>query len=771
MRFNVARSGALLCLLTFSAFAWAHDPLPTGVDYTGHALVEVILNTPADVDRFQQDVSPHFMSCSPMLGKAPYRIPPDRMDELKASGFKYTVLSENIQELIDRERRQIEQVPADSPWFDTYHTYAEVGSYLDTLVALRPDLASRFHVGYSIENREIFGIKITGPNAPPDRRAVIFHGCQHAREWISVSVPMYIADQLIREYDNDPQIKAVVDSTVFYIIPIVNPDGYVYTWGPDRLWRKNRRNNGNGTWGVDNNRNWGYQWGGAGSSGDGSSEVYRGTAPFSEPETAAMRDFIEAHPEIVAHIDFHSYAQLVMSPWAYVAAEPPAPDRVTFNELTAGMANAIQAVHGAVYTPGPVGIILYLASGGSLDWTYGARGILGFTIELRPVGNPGFELPPQFIRPTSQENFAAIMMLAQYLQQGLVFDFPFGLPQLSDPAGGTLVQTDVRPIATDLGLDGVKLRARVGDQGAFAVTNMTQVGPYSYQGPLPAAPCGQTVQFYVQATGLDGNVYTSPADAPNTVYSAPARKLVTLVDHDMETNQGWTVGAPDDNATSGIWERANPQGTVAQPEDDHTPDPGVLCYVTGAAAGQQPGSNDVDGGKTTLFSPVFNLSAYPDAVVSYWRWYSNSAGAAPNTDIFLVDITNNGTTWVNAETVGPAGPETNGGWFYHEFRVSDVVTPTATVRLRFIAQDLGQGSLVEAALDDFRIAFVEPCPPTCPGDLDGDGVVGQGDLGVLLANFGCNNGIGNCPGDIDGDGDTDQGDLGVLLAAFGEPCP
>ena len=99
-------------------------------------------------------------------------------------------------------------------------------------------------------------------------------------------VPMYIADRLVSDYDTDPVIQDLVDRVEFIIVPIVNPDGYVHTWGPDRLWRKNRRDNGHGTFGVDPNRNWDFGWGGAGSSGITNSETYRGTAPFSEPAIA-----------------------------------------------------------------------------------------------------------------------------------------------------------------------------------------------------------------------------------------------------------------------------------------------------------------------------------------------------------------------------------------------------------------------------------------------------------------------------------------------------
>ena len=133
---------------------------------------------------------------------------------------------------------------------------------------------------------------------------------------------MFLADRLVESADTDPRVHALLSRAEIFVIPVVNPDGYFFTWSDsaNRLWRKNRRNNGDGTFGVDNNRNWGYEWGGAGASTQTSSETYRGTGPFSEPETAAMRDFFNARPNIVSNIDFHSYSQLVLSPWAYTVA-------------------------------------------------------------------------------------------------------------------------------------------------------------------------------------------------------------------------------------------------------------------------------------------------------------------------------------------------------------------------------------------------------------------------------------------------------------------
>jgi hypothetical protein len=191
------------------------------------------------------------------------------------------------------------------------------------------------------------------------------------------------------------------------------------------------------------------------------------------------------------------------------------------------------------------------------------------------------------------------------------------------------------------------------------------------------------------------------------------------VTFDLEAAQGWTVGAPDDTATTGIWRQVDPVGTAAQPEDDHTPGTGVMCFVTGQGQpGGGLGDNDIDGGKTTLFSPVLDLASYEDPHVGYWRWYSNNTGASPEEDVFTVDISSDGgTDWINVEVVGPSGAEVSGGWFFHYFRVADRVPPTSEIMLRFVAADLGSGSLVEAAVDDMVVIDCPECAASIPEEV------------------------------------------------------
>ncbi|NJN63724.1 MAG: exo-alpha-sialidase [Acidobacteria bacterium] len=189
---------------------------------------------------------------------------------------------------------------------------------------------------------------------------------------------------------------------------------------------------------------------------------------------------------------------------------------------------------------------------------------------------------------------------------------------------------------------------------------------------------------------------------------------------DLETNEGWIAGATGDTATAGVWVRVNPNGTAAQPEDDHTPG-GVQCFVTGqGSVGGAVGEADVDGGRTTLVSPRLDASTLTDPTIAYWRWYSNDKGSSPGADVFRVEISNNdGASFVPLETVGPTGPGTTGGWIYKSVRIADFVTPSNSIRLRFIAEDAGTGSVIEAAVDDVALIDCQGCNATVPPEPSG----------------------------------------------------
>lgn len=177
--------------------------------------------------------------------------------------------------------------------------------------------------------------------------------------------------------------------------------------------------------------------------------------------------------------------------------------------------------------------------------------------------------------------------------------------------------------------------------------------PHEYEAYTPAQPGETWVDYYMFAADSEGHSVVDPKGASDNSYRFFVGTITTIVFHDFETDQGWTVGAPDDDARTGIWNRCDPEATVAQPEDDYTPDAGVNAYIADCRAGSSQGSYDVDNGKTTLLSPMFDPSSCPNAWVRYYRWYSNDTGAAPETDSWIVDVSDDGgLNWVRLETPG-----------------------------------------------------------------------------------------------------------------------
>ena len=347
----------------------------------------------------------------------------------------------------------------------------------------------------------------------------------------------------------------------------------------------------------------------------------------------------------------------------------------------------------------------------------------------------------------------------------LFISFPNGLPTALVPGEPTDISLQI-VAGEEQYVSGSGLLHYRYDGGAFLTADLTHVSGNTYRATLPAAACDMTPEYYFSAAGDAGSTVLSPANAPAAVYTAVVGTATVVMDDDFESDLGWTVGDVGDDATTGIWDRDNPSSTEAQPGDDHTPGAGTICWVTDARGGSL-GDYDVDGGKTTLMSPALDLSDFADATISYYRWYSNDTGSTPHTDVFTVDISNNGGgSWTNVETVGPSGDETSGGWYYHEFNVAAFVAPTSQVRLRFVAADEGDGSLVEAAVDDFHVETFACEMTNPPGDLNCDGLVNAFDIDPFVLALSdpagyasqypdCNRLLA----DIDGSGDVNSFDI------------
>jgi len=280
-----------------------------------------------------------------------------------------------------------------------------------------------------------------------------------------------------------------------------------------------------------------------------------------------------------------------------------------------------------------------------------------------------------------------------------------------------------------------------------------------FEAVFPAFDCLASVDWYISITSIDGDVVLSPEGAPSNTWNGTAVSGSEISFEDnFQSNLGWTV---DSGADEGNWTRVVPSGGGVRCDAGTDADGSGICYVTGNG-----GSEDVDGGTTTLYSPVLDASDAP--VLSYSRWYNNGAGcngADANNDYFYVDISSDGgASWTNLETVGPID-DSNGGWINVEFDLSNVTgfEPSANFMVRFICGDLGAGSIVEAGVDALALSRSYCDEIACEGDINNDGVVSVTDVLLIIADWGSN----NPETDIDGDGIVAVGDLLIAIGNWG----
>jgi len=321
-----------------------------------------------------------------------------------------------------RFRTQEEFLKAFPPADSAYHDYNEMVAELQQAAFDHPAIFSLFSLGTSYEGRTVWAGKISdNVGVDEDEPEVLFTHHQHAREHLTVEMALYTLHMLTNEYGVDPQITSLVDSREIWIVFDMNPDGgeYDVATGTYAAWRKNRQPNaGSSAIGTDLNRNWGYLWGCCGgSSGTPSSETYRGAAPFSAPETAVVRDFVNSRviggkQQITTAIDFHTYGELVMWPYGYTLTDVPADMTQDDHDVFVTVGQAMAASNG--YTPQQASD-LYISDGGIKDYLYGAHRIFSLSFEMYPVtsGQGGFYPPDEVIPAETARNRAAILYLLE----------------------------------------------------------------------------------------------------------------------------------------------------------------------------------------------------------------------------------------------------------------------------------------------------------------------------------------------------------------------
>ena len=670
------------------------------------------------------------------------------LDKLILENISYEIIHEDIEEFY--KSRLIQNYSSRDFNYGSmggYYTFQEIEENIDELIFLYPNIISqKISIGFSLEGRNIWALKVSdNPNINEQEPQALYTGLHHSREPMSYMNLFYFMHWLGENYETDLLAQHLVNNRELWFIPAINPDGLVYNEtiapGGGGMQRKNTRDTCSGTpIGVDLNRNYGYLWGydNEGSSPDGCNETYRGTSPFSEPETQAVRDFVNQH-DFKINFNYHSYSDLLIYPFGYeYENNAPQEDIDIFIEYGQDM------VQYNGYTLGTGPDLLYPVNGDACDWMYGEANIFSYTPEIGS-NSDGFWPATQRILPLAQENLYPNQVLA--LNAGSKYDVNISIDSESFNSNNVyplFISIMNRGLSDSNGA--VQVEIISSDNLVFELNEITLNGLDSRE----YIDLGDISYFELSNQSASGSIETITVNVYDNDYYYYSDSIEILIGEpisyifdDFESNSLWQVGAQTDLASAGVWERAIPSPTyeddnqIVQPNEDHT-EFGNYCYMTENSTNpDNETQSDVDGGATTLFSPVFDLSMYEIALVSYWKWYTNNLGNNPGTDYWKVDVSNDeGLSWISLENTNLS----NNFWQFEQFLISDYVTLTDKMQFRFIAEDIfnngdvgSGGSLVEAALDDFRISIFENNECNL-GDINQDALVNVVDV-VLLVNI------------------------------------
>ncbi len=349
----------------------------------------------------------------------------------------YNRLGIPVQVLVD-DADAYERSLREQNYFEDFHSYAEMLEEMRDVADTFPDISRLIDIGdgwektAGIADRDIWAMKISDNVALEEAQEaeVLYIACHHAREIITPEILLHFMHYLTDRYGTDPEVTYLVNNRQLWLVPMLNPDGHEYVFDVDVWWRKNRRDNNNGTFGIDLNRNYDYAWGydNEGSSPNPASEVYRGPNPFSEPETQAIRDLTNAHSFVVS-LSYHSYGNWWLYPWGYIPENTP--DHDTFVEI----ADSCVAYNG--YEPGNAASgTIYITNGDSDDWLYGEQStkckIFAFTPE---VGTTGFHPDPSEVSGLIQENLEPNLYVARAAGEFFAPDVSFAGFSVEETSG------------------------------------------------------------------------------------------------------------------------------------------------------------------------------------------------------------------------------------------------------------------------------------------------------------------------------------------------
>ncbi|XP_070789129.1 carboxypeptidase B2 [Pituophis catenifer annectens] len=335
--------------------------------------------------------------------------------ELNRSAILFRVSLQDVQKIIDLQTVNDTVTPRSSiSFYQQYHSLKVIYTWMDEIVARHPDVIQKIHIGSSFDKRPLYVLKLSSRSRTPKNAIWIDCGI-HAREWVSPACCLWFIGHVTQFLNRDVIMARLLQNLDFYVMPVMNVDGYEYTWSTNRMWRKSRSKHGNNKCiGTDMNRNFDAGWCGKGASRDDCEETYCGPYPESEPEVKAVADFLRKRKDrIKAYLTMHSYSQMVLFPYSYTRNQSKDHDELQLvaNQVT----GAIKNTYHNRYVAGSGAQTIYLAPGGSDDWAYDQGIKYSFTFELRDTGRYGFLLPQHLIKPTCYEAITGIKTIASHV--------------------------------------------------------------------------------------------------------------------------------------------------------------------------------------------------------------------------------------------------------------------------------------------------------------------------------------------------------------------
>ncbi|XP_039110291.1 carboxypeptidase B2 [Hyaena hyaena] len=329
----------------------------------------------------------------------------------------FSILVEEVEDLIQQQTANDTVSPrTSSSYYEQYHSLNEIYSWMEVITENYPEMVEKIHIGSSYEKYPLYVLKLSRKGQTAKNAIWIDCGI-HAREWISPAFCLWFVGYVTQFYGKENLYTSLLTHMDFYVMPVVNVDGYDFTWKKNRMWRKNRSfHENNPCIGTDLNRNFASKhWCEEGASSFSCSETYCGLYPESEPEVNAMANFLRKNiNHIKAYISMHSYSQQILFPYSYNRSKSK--DHEELSLVASEAARAIENTNRNIrYTHGSGSESLYLAPGGSDDWIYDLGIKYSFTIELRDKGRYGFLLPERYIKPTCTEALAAISKIVGHV--------------------------------------------------------------------------------------------------------------------------------------------------------------------------------------------------------------------------------------------------------------------------------------------------------------------------------------------------------------------